>query len=594
MASSLEVVLDAKQLIDPEVPGLRSRLSSLARLCPRLTLPTLVRVGVDGLLINLALFAAVLVCYLLLSQEVSPAAGEYPWAWGSSWLGYLGNAGLLTGSCLIALSLGGLYSYGRAYRGRYKLLIIAQSVTLGFLLFGLLQCLLQFLAGATPAVPWSALVLAWLLTMTLLVAARLRRYLWQLAARLDRRLALTYPEQQVRTVLVIGGAGYIGSALLPKLLNQGYHVRVLDRLLYGAEPILGLLNHPRLELHRADFRQVDKVVMAMRDVDAVIHLGAIVGDPACALDEDLTIEINLTATRRIAEIAKGCGVSRFIFASTCSVYGASDELLDEGSALNPVSLYARSKIACEQILEQMAGQGFAPVIFRFGTIYGLSGRTRFDLVVNLLAAKAKMDGIITVCGGDQWRPFVHVDDAAEAVFAALMAPASVVGNQVFNVGSDEQNYTIGQMAEIIHGLVPSARLVNLDSDGDRRNYRVRFHKIHHTLGFRPRWTIDQGVRQVLQAIADGDVEDYRDPKFNNAQFLKKEGPTRLVRREDRWARDLILKISATLEDPSGGQEVVPLTAARFDTPSAPPALHHRGRDKAVANSRVDSNGNGHG
>src|SRR5205085_1216133 len=157
---------------------------------------------------------------------------------------------------LVALSLGGLYSYGRAYRGRYKLLIIARSVTLGFLLFGLL-C---YPTGAAPTIPRSALVLAWMLTMMLLVAARLRRYLWQFAARLDRRLALTYPEQQIRTVLVIGGAGYIGSALLPKLLNQGYNVRLLDRLLYGAEPILGLLNHPRLELHRADFRQVDKVV----------------------------------------------------------------------------------------------------------------------------------------------------------------------------------------------------------------------------------------------------------------------------------------------------------------------------------------------
>jgi len=468
--------------------------------------------------------------------------------------------------------------------------MVAWSVTLGFLLFGLLG----YLAGRAPAVPRSALVLAWPLTMALLVAARLRRYLWQYAARLDRRLALTYPEQQIRTVLVIGGAGYIGSALLPKLLNQGYTVRLLDRLLYGAEPILGLLNHPRLELHRADFRQVDKVVMAMRDVDAVVHLGAIVGDPACALDENLTIEINLTATRRIAEIAKGCGVSRFIFASTCSVYGASDELLDEGSALKPVSLYARSKIACERILQQMASHGFAPVILRFGTIYGLSGRTRFDLVVNLLAAKARLEGIITVSGGDQWRPFLHVDDAAEAIFSALMAPASVVGDQVFNVGSDEQNYTIGQMADIIQKLVPSARLVNLDSDGDRRNYRVNFHKIHRTLGFRPHWTIEQGVQQVLQAIADGEVEDYRDPKYHNAQFLKKEDPTRLVRREDTWARDLILKISAAQENVSNGRKVIPVTVARCDPPSAPAAPHHRGRGEPVANGRAEVNGNGHG
>jgi len=175
-----------------------------------------------------------------------------------------------------------------------------------------------------------------------------------------------------------------------------------------------------------------------------------------------------------------------------------------------------------------------------------------------------------------------------------MAPTSVNGDQVFNVGSDEQNYTIGQMVEIIHKLVPSARLVNLDFDGDRRNYRVRFHKIHHALGFRPHWTIEQGVQQVLKAIAAGEVEDYRDPKYHNAQFLKREGPTRLVRREDTWARELILKISAVSEDRPGGREVVPLTAARCDPPSAPPPPHHRGRGEAVVNGRVEVNGNGNG
>jgi hypothetical protein len=175
MATSLEVVLAAKQVTDPEARGLRSLLSSLARRCPRLTLPTFVRVGVDGLLINLALFVAVLVrlCYLLLSQEVPPAAGEYPWGWGTSWLGYLSNGGLLTGCCLVALGLGGLYSYGRAYRGRYKLLIVARSVTLGFVFFGLLR----YSVRTAPVIPWGALVLAWPLTMALLVAARLRHYL---------------------------------------------------------------------------------------------------------------------------------------------------------------------------------------------------------------------------------------------------------------------------------------------------------------------------------------------------------------------------------------------------------------------------------
>ena len=273
-------------------------------------------------------------------------------------------------------------------------------------------------------------------------------------------------------------------------MNAGYHVRLLDLLLYSTEPIHDVLHHPHLELIQADFRQVDKVVEAIGDVDAVVHLGAIVGDPACALDEELTIEVNLMATRMIAEVAKGSGVNRFIFASTCSVYGASNELLDEHSALYPVSLYARSKIASEQVLKNLAGPDFVPVILRFGTIYGLSGRTRFDLVINLLAAKAVIEGTITVFGGDQWRPFVHVDDAALAILKALEAPRATVQNQIFNVGSDEQNYTIEQVGEIIQRLVPTAEILHMGSDGDRRNYQVNF-KIRNTLHFVPQWNVEQ-------------------------------------------------------------------------------------------------------
>jgi nucleoside-diphosphate-sugar epimerase len=443
---------------------------------------------------------------------------------------------------------------------------VAQAVTVGFLLFGLLR----FCAGTVLPLPGDVLVVSWALALGLLSAARLRGYLWDYAARLDRRLELAEPEP--RRVLVIGGAGYIGSALLPLLLRQGYRVRVLDRLLYGAEPLLGLLGHSHLEVVRADFRQVDRVVAAMQGVDTVVHLGAIVGDPACALDEDLTLEINVAATRLIAEVAKGCGVRRFVFASTCSVYGAGEDLLDESSELNPVSLYARSKIACELLLLKMADRRFAPVIVRFGTIYGLSGRTRFDLVVNLLAAKAKCEGLITVYGGAQWRPFVHVEDAAGAVLAVLTAPPALVRNEIFNVGSDEQNYTIDQVAEIIHRLVPTARLVSSGNDGDRRDYRGNFAKIRSVLGFVPHWTVEQGVRQVLEAIANGDVEDYRDPQHYNAQFLKKEGPARFVRNDHCRARELV----ETLAPPNG--------AASAPAGVSPP------RPYGQAAARADGNG----
>ena len=268
-----------------------------------------------------------------------------------------------------------------------------------------------------------------MLTLVVVVGARMWADLWSAIARAETNLSTPLPDKRrIKNVLVIGGAGYIGSALLPKLLDHGYHVRILDLLLYGSEPIQDYLDHARLEVVQADFRQIDQVVEAMRGIDAVVHLGAIVGDPACALDEDLTIDVNLMATRMVAEVVKGSGISRFIFASTCSVYGAGDEILDERSALRPVSLYARSKIASERVLVSLAEPGFAPTILRFGTIYGISGRTRFDLVVNLLAAKAVVEGNITVYGGEQWRPFLHVDDAALAILKVLEAPLSMVVN----------------------------------------------------------------------------------------------------------------------------------------------------------------------
>jgi nucleoside-diphosphate-sugar epimerase len=351
-----------------------------------------------------------------------------------------------------------------------------------------------------------------------------------------------------RTVLVIGGAGYIGSALLPKLLGRGHRVRLLDRLFYGLEPIREVLNHPNLEIVQADFRRIDKLVECMSGVDAVIHLGAIVGDPACALDRDLTIEVNLMATRTIAEVAKGYGIRRFIFASTCSVYGASqdDELLTEESPLNPVSLYAVTKLASERVLMDLASETFSPTCLRFSTIYGLSGRTRFDLVVNLLTAKAVVDRQITIQGGDQWRPFLHVDDAALALLHTLESALPQVHQQVFNVGSDEQNFTIQQIGELIQETVPAAELVNQGLGGDRRDYRADFRKIREQLGFVPRWTLNEGINQVIDVIQSGQVEDYRAAKYSNVKFLTEaENPVSLVRNESNWAYDMVDLVKTT-------------------------------------------------
>lgn len=409
----------------------------------------------------------------------------------------------------------GFYTRGRSYSGKYKSLVIVQSAGL---LFTIVALCLYFLR-LRPSFPRSSLLLAWASCSAVLLAARLWAKLWSHVVIQENQLHGVSIEKEQQSVLVIGGGGYIGSALLPKLLDRGYHVRLLDCFLYGEEPIQPVVQHPNLEIHRGDFRNVDTVVAAMREMKSVIHLGGLVGDPACALDEELTIQINLIATRMIAQVAKGNGISRFVFASSCSVYGASDQILNEKSALNPVSLYARSKIASENVLLSLSGNGFEPVILRFGTIYGLSGRTRFDLVVNLLAAKALVDKVITVYGKDQWRPFLHVHDAGRAVMSALDARSDTVSPLIFNVGCDEQNRTLGQVGELIRGMVPGSVLHCTENNLDRRNYRVEFRRIREALGFEPVWTIEAGVQQVLDAIISGKVRNYQDSKYSNVKLL---------------------------------------------------------------------------
>jgi nucleoside-diphosphate-sugar epimerase len=495
----------------------------------------------DAVLINVSLVTSLVVRLLWIIAYTPQANIDYNQTLWNYWRVYMSSAWLLTLISLVIFSLNGFYTRGRLYRGRYKPLVILQAVSLAYLVFGALTYLSQgiffdFLKGYL-IIPRGALMVSWALSAGLLVAARTWSSIWKQFVRIERQAPGDQPK--IHRALVIGGAGYIGSALVPLLLEQGYAVRILDLLIYGVEPIRPWLDDPRLEVVRADFRQIDQVVSAMQDVDAVIHLGAIVGDPACALDEGLTTEINLMATRVIAEIAKGYGVRYFLFASTCSVYGASSQVLDEESHLKPISLYARSKAASERVLLKMANESFAPVILRFSTVYGLSGRYRFDLVVNLLTAKALIDGEITIFGGDQWRSFVHVADSARSIMHVLAAPQDVVRGQIFNVGSDDQNYTINQIGKMIHAYVPGARIINRGNESDPNDYRVGFAKIRTLLGFEPEWTVEQGIEQVMAAIQSGQVLDYKQPEYSNIKFLTLEGITRLDRHESDWASRLI-------------------------------------------------------
>jgi nucleoside-diphosphate-sugar epimerase len=505
----------------------------------RFTIGTLLRMGADTVMIQCSVAAALALRFLTLVLVVGQDRGPVD-VHADFWraVGYFSHSVWpLTLVCLVVFYLSGFYTYGRAYQSRYKALIVTQAVTQGYLIFGFLSYVFN---GEAFNLPRWALVFAWVLSVAVLVGSRIWTTLWIKIVHPEREAVAKVARGDDRRVLVIGGGGYIGSALLPKLLEAGYHVRLLDLLIFGDEPIQKLLDHPRLEVRRGDFRHVEQVAEALQGVDSVVHLGAIVGDPACNLDEELTIEVNLTATRMIAELAKASGVERLVFASTCSVYGATEEMLDERSIVRPISLYGHTKLASERVLLDMANDRFKPTILRFSTIYGLSGRTRFDLVVNLLTAKAKLEGKITVFGGDQWRPFVHVDDAALAVATVLQSPQAIVGNQIFNVGSNDQNYTIQQIGEMVHECVFSAELLVNSADSDKRNYRVNFNKIRNQLDYTPRWTVRQGIQQVLDAIANGEVSDYADSRYSNVKFLSEKKS--VVR--DNWAHELVRVIAS--------------------------------------------------
>jgi nucleoside-diphosphate-sugar epimerase len=555
--------------------GPSSRARTFPRIAIRLGSPSfaqLARAGADCIILNAALVLAFLLRLLwAMMYEQDPAEALNPQMLAEEYLGmYLSAFWIITAVVMVIFWLSGFYGPARSYPIRLKAMMVAEAATFAFVIVGMVA----FVAGDAMDLPRSVLIMAWTISLVLFVASRVWSAIWrrivqhegpsadaaadrrEVAAR-DLRVDAT---RRQKSVLVIGGAGYIGSALLPKLLAEGYRVRVLDLFLYGTNPIASVLNHPELEIVRADFRRVDALVAGMQGVDHLVHLGGIVGDPACAIDEDLTIDVNLAATRLIGEVAKGNGIKHFVFASTCSVYGAAEEVLTENSALNPLSLYARSKAASEKLLLEMADDRFTPIIVRFGTIHGLSGRTRFDLVVNLLSAKAAFEGRIPVFGGDQWRPFLHVDDAALAVVQLLCLPPGR-GAEIFNIGSNSENYTIAQVGQIIKRIVPEAELVVEPTGHDRRDYRVSFTKVHGMIGFKPHWTVEDGARQVVAAIRAGEISDYREAHYSNERYLNEVNGNGLDRPQVQWAYDLIRE---SCPPPSAGAAVgvVPVLAVR--------------------------------
>jgi nucleoside-diphosphate-sugar epimerase len=337
-------------------------------------------------------------------------------------------------------------------------------------------------------------------------------------------------------VLVTGSMGYIGTVLVPMLLAEGHEVVGMDTDYYSRCTFTGALTDvPTLKM---DVRDVS--ITAVQGFDAIIHLAGLSNDPLGDYNPALTEDINFKGSARLAQLAKQAGVQRFLFASSCSNYGASgDQFLSEEAAFNPVTPYGVSKVQVEQELQKLADDSFTPVYLRASTAYGLSPRIRFDLVVNNLTAWAFTTGRVYLkSDGTPWRPIVHVEDICRAYIAALQAPREAVHNQAFNVGTTTENYQIRELAQMVQEVVPGSRVeFATDAGPDKRCYRVDCNKIARVLhGFKPQWTARRGVEQLYQAYkAIGlQLEDFEGPKFMRIAHIKKLIGEGLLDENLRW------------------------------------------------------------
>lgn len=324
----------------------------------------------------------------------------------------------------------------------------------------------------------------------------------------------------MKRILVTGGAGYIGSILSRLLLKEGYKVKVLDILRFGGETIVELLNDQNFEFIKGDVRNDKDIKKALKDVDIIIHLAAIVGDPACAKEPELAKETNLVSTKKLYKVANEYAVQRFVFATTCSNYGKMknpDTYIDEESELAPISLYAETKVASEIfLLNQLKENKTKPVCLRFSTVYGLSPRIRFDLTVNEFTKELALGRELVVFGEQFWRPYCHVEDLARSVFKVIEAPDEKVVFEVFNVGDTNENYQKQMLVDEILKQIPGGKVKYVHRDEDPRDYKVSFNKIKERLSFQITKTVPDGIKQIKKVIQEGFLNNPDDIKYRNS------------------------------------------------------------------------------
>lgn len=329
-------------------------------------------------------------------------------------------------------------------------------------------------------------------------------------------------------ILVTGGAGYIGSLLTAELLRLGYQVTVIDTLLYSGESLLGFLHNPNFHFAKADVTEPGAVRSSLRrdwsKPDTVVHLAAIVGFPACqAVGRQAAWKYNVEATKMVFEQAARLGAGRFVFASTYSNYGlsADGKPVTEESPLNPQSLYAETKIAAEEYLLSQKGSTGAPLIFRQATLYGISPRTRFDLIINQFVLDAYSHRELIIYQRGYSRSFVHVQDVVRGITMGIEASEKKTRGHIYNLGTENGNYTKDEIVGLVMKRLPETVVTykDLTFGGDLRDITVSFEKIRRVLGFQASLTADDGVREVVHALRTGLIRNPHDERYRNAQFI---------------------------------------------------------------------------
>ncbi|MGB9960264.1 MAG: NAD-dependent epimerase/dehydratase family protein [Candidatus Bathyarchaeales archaeon] len=317
-------------------------------------------------------------------------------------------------------------------------------------------------------------------------------------------------------MLVTGGAGYIGSVLSRLLLEKGYDVVCLDRLFFGTDPIKDIVD--KVKLIKDDVRWFNPEIL--KGVDAVFDLASLSNDPSGELDPQKTLEINYKGRVRVAELSKKYGVSKYVLASTCSVYGFQEGILTEGSALNPLTTYAKASVLAEKEVLPLADKAFNVTVLRQATVYGYSYRMRFDLAINGMVLGFYRDGKIPIMrDGTQWRPFVHVKDTSNAFIRVLEAETELVNGQIFNVGSDEQNVQIFDLAKLVAESIGIPFKYEWYGSSDKRSYRVSFKKIREAINYKPQYTPKEGAKEVFDALKDGRLNP-DDPRTITVKWYK--------------------------------------------------------------------------